>query len=83
MALPLHPDGCIVANIPVKHFAVYFAPRCEHTKMRGAYAIIDAPSEEDAFMYASRWIRMPGLSPRDVTEVSGEPPFIVANEILQ
>jgi hypothetical protein len=73
-SLPLHPDGCIVANIPVKHFLVYFAPKCDHTKLRGAYIGIDAETAEGAFNYADKWISLAQLTPVsvvDVTEIPG------------
>jgi hypothetical protein len=76
MSLPLHPDGCIIANIPVKHFVVYFAPKCEHKKIRGAYVTIDAPSASDAMEYAATWIRLAGLTPQDVIEVPEVPGLI-------
>ena len=79
--LPLHSDGCIVANIPVRHFAVYFAPKCPHTKMRGAYVVIDAETMDDALSYAARWIHLAQLTPTEAVEVSDQPPFIVAPAI--
>jgi hypothetical protein len=70
--LPTHPDGCIVANIRVKHFLVYFAPKCEHTKLRGAYIGLDAETANDALDFARKWIRLAQLTPVSVTEVAAE-----------
>jgi hypothetical protein len=72
MSLPLYPDGCIIPNIPVKHFVVYLAPKCEHSKLRGAYIAIDAPDKEDALLYASRWI-IGSLVVREAIEVTEVP----------
>jgi hypothetical protein len=69
MSLPLHSDGCIVANIPVKHYAVRFAAKCPHTKMRGAIIVIDAPTADDALIYAQKWIRLAQLIPVQVIEI--------------
>jgi hypothetical protein len=72
MNLPLHSDGCIVANIRVRHFLVYFAPKCEHAKLRGAYIGIDAESADDALAYAGKWIRLAQLIPVSATEISAD-----------
>jgi hypothetical protein len=76
MTLPLYSDGCIVPNIPVRHFVVYMAPKCDHTKLRGAYVAVDAENSDAAFIYASRWIRLAGLTPQDVIEVPEVPGLI-------
>lgn len=70
MTLPLHPDGCIIANVRVRHFVVYFAPKCEHTKLRGAYVAVDATDPDAALDYAANWIRLAQLRPVSVTEVT-------------
>jgi hypothetical protein len=84
MTLPLHSDGCIVANIPVKHFLVYFAPKCDHTKLRGAHIAIDATDPNSALDYACNWIRLARLTPVSVTEVSPDRdayPFAITEAI--
>jgi hypothetical protein len=72
MSLPLHPDGCIIANIRVRHFLVYFAAKCEHSKLRGAYVGIDAETAEDAMRYASDYIRLAKLIPVSAMEVASD-----------
>jgi hypothetical protein len=83
--LPLHPDGCIIANIRVKHFLVYFTPKCEHTKLRGAYVAVDAENADTALIYAHNWIRLAQLSPASVTEVSSNGdtyPFAITEPVI-
>lgn len=69
MALPLHSDGCIVANIPVKPYSVRFEPKCPHTKMRSAVIVINARTADEAMQFADKWIALAQLIPVDVTEM--------------
>lgn len=69
MSLPLHSDGCIVANIPVKPYRVHFEPKCPHTKMREADIVITARTADEAMEFADKWIALAQLIPVDVTEM--------------
>jgi hypothetical protein len=71
MPIPVNGDGCIVPNIPTKNYIVYMAPRCAHKKVRGAYIAVRAESAQAAFDYAGDSIRIAGLAPASVTEVTG------------
>jgi hypothetical protein len=72
MTLPTYGDGCIIPNIRLRHFLVYFAPKCEHAKLRGAHIGLDAETANDAIEYARKWIRLAQLTPVSVTEVAAE-----------
>lgn len=72
MSLPLHSDGCIAGNIPVKRFQVTFAPKCEHTKMKRAVIELDARTLSDAQEYAETWIHLAQMSVIAVMPVDNE-----------
>lgn len=49
-------DGCVKPNIHTKPYAIAFGPKCEHTKVRGAIIVIEAPSQDDALIFAEKWL---------------------------
>jgi hypothetical protein len=67
-----HPDGCIVGNIAVKHYLVYFEPACVHTKLRGAYIAIDATDADAAMDFAATWVKLAQLKPVSVVEITAD-----------
>jgi hypothetical protein len=82
MSLPLYPDGCVIPNIRTKNYLVYFAPKCEHTKLRGAYIGIVAESADAAQMYALTSIRLAGLSPVSVVEIASMPELAIVESAV-
>jgi hypothetical protein len=60
MPLPLHSDGCIIAD-PTQRYRAIFAPKCPHTKIRSAVIEFDSPGKDLAVEYAEQWINLPQM----------------------
>jgi hypothetical protein len=79
MSMLFHSDGCIIANIRVNHYLVYFQPVCEHTKLRGAYIAIDATDADAAMEFAATWIKLAQLKPVSVVQVTAVPDMAIVH----
>lgn len=82
MSLPLYPDGCIIPNIRTRHYVVYLAPKCEHTKVRGAYVAVDAEDADSALNYVARMYGSQILIANSVVEVANIPDTAILPDSL-
>lgn len=49
-------DGCVNPNIATRPYAISFAPKCEHAKVRGAIIVIEAEDQDAALIFAQKWL---------------------------
>lgn len=72
MSLPLHADGCIVANIRTRAFRAEFVPDCAHTKTLAVTYDFRATDIDAAETYLNRWVRFPQMHLDALYEVTKE-----------